>query len=489
MGLRPSVKQDGPIKSSSSAINKPLRQPNRNHCNCEEPSSASADPPQPQREAWTARGQLLLNFHHAISRAINSPEMIRKCDEIAKNMHMHRTEAEQAQQQQQSSHPPQHSHNSASLSKDYTAEAQLIIENKSKRDANVRNKSLACGLVSFVLLRGTRGLSALLRRSIANSRGRTSLLATTGGSGASSSLKSYKFDKPAHLLKNTTANTTANTTSTSTTASAAAAASTKEPVSKLRTLFRLSLDLTISTTITFLSGTFLFLPKPSAYIEDMSKLPLCEGKSVYAEMVCHPLLKEYKRVMEEYGGRWPVATTVADADGSSNSGNATMGSTSTHNMSIASNDNETTTKENGGIDIGMTQEDVSLNIIRKFVENCSKRSIYEQALREERSVLLSNDSDSSSPPSSSISDSLEDALTVSRLIRRLTASSSSTSSDSISGSDTLSSASNNNNKLGTISIPNPGVLENISVDLDVDVFSLAPATTPSSSSNNGNDGS
>ena len=194
--------------------------------------------------------------------------------------------------------------------------------------------------------------------------------------------------------------------------------------------------------------------------------------------------------MEEYGGRWPVATTVADADGSSNSGNATMGSTSTHNMSIASNDNETTTKENGGIDIGMTQEDVSLNIIRKFVENCSKRSIYEQALREERSVLLSNDSDSSSPPSSSISDSLEDALTVSRLIRRLTASSS-TSSDSISGSDVLSSASNNNNsnKLGTISIPNPGVPENISVDLDVDVFSLAPAAATSGSNSGGDGGS
>ena len=57
--------------------------------------------------------------------------------------------------------------------------------------------------------------------------------------------------------------------------------------------FGLRIDVTISTSIALLSRTYLFMPRQSAYVEDMSKLPLIEGKSVYAKMMCPPLLREY----------------------------------------------------------------------------------------------------------------------------------------------------------------------------------------------------
>ena len=102
MGLRPSVRGDR--DSSSSA----LRRSNENDINTDttavssnttsnsSSSSTTAQSSPPQREAWTTRGQLLLNFHHAISRAINSPEMGRKCSEIAKDMS--RSEQDTSQQ-------------------------------------------------------------------------------------------------------------------------------------------------------------------------------------------------------------------------------------------------------------------------------------------------------------------------------------------------------------------------------------------------------
>jgi hypothetical protein len=93
--------------------------------------------------------------------------------------------------------------------------------------------------------------------------------------------------------------------------------------------------------------------RPSNYIKDMAELPLVEGKSLCAEMVCPAILREYKHVLQKYG-RWPVRRSdKIDGDG----------------------------KE------ALTQEDVSLNIIRRFAENCSKRSKYERALLDERSAL------------------------------------------------------------------------------------------------------
>jgi len=395
MGHRPSVKNEGNNSDSSS-----LKSQNNNNESSHEgdynsPSSKSlsTSPSTPQREAWTVRGQLLLNFHHAISRAINSPEMARKCSQIAEDMSRSEQEIQITSQpspsncgtKSQNNGPAAGLKSLSSMAEEYSAEAALIVENKSKRDAAVRNKSLALGLFSFVTLRSGRGLSSWVRKSIANSR--------VGGS--------YQFEK------------------TPAWSNAVSTVELKQP-SKLRRFFRLALDATISTSITLLSGAYLFMPRPSAYIEDMSKLPLVEGKSVYAEMVCPPLLKEYRRVLEQYGGRWPVRGTTSDVEDGKTPGDATVPQ--------------------------LTQEDVSLNVIRAFVENCSKRSKYERALLEEKNALNFDNNQSTSR--------------FSRLTRN---------SESI-GDDNLSEAAN---KLGTISVPSPGVPENIPVNLDQDVFSLA----------------
>lgn len=439
MGLRPSVKNDDNIHygvgrssggrssdtNSSSQQNYSSMSHNDNDHGSSQPSGGgnstpSSPSPPPQREAWTTRGQLLLNFHHAISKAINSPEMIRKCDEIARDMQ--RVEMEEQQQGHQPTQTQQQQHGqhningiantqtaaartqrATSVAEEYSAEAALIVSNKSKRDALVRNKSLALGLFTFVALRSTRGLSAVVRKALAN-RG----------------VGSYKFD----------GNRIGGSGGPSVSTSVAANKSKGEP-STLRKVLRLSFDLTLSTTVSFLSATFLFVPRPTSYIEDMSQLPLVEGKSVYAEMVCPPLLQEYKKVLEKYGGRWPVlgAGTVEESD-----------------------DDKSKKKVPG-----LTQEDVSLNVIRTFVENCSKRSKYERALLEERNALSKNLNENSS------------SSAVSRLMRRLT--------ERSGVNEDMEQKSNctqaDGNKLGTVSIPSPGVPKDVEVDLDLDVFTLA----------------
>ncbi len=230
--------------------------------------------------------------------------MIRKCSDIAEDMKRSEVSATPSIAGSVVA-PAVHQ----TLADEYSAEAALIVENKSNRDAVVMSKAMTLGLLSFVALRSGRGLSSFMRKSIANSR--------FGGE--------YQFDKIAASKEFN-------------------AISTNQPRSKRRQFFSLALDASISTSFALLSGTFLFMPRPSAYIEDMSKLPLVEGKSVYAEMVCPPLLQEYRRVLMQYGGRWPV-----------NSG--------------------------AGTDNQLTQEDVSLNVIRNFVKNCYKRSIYEVSVR------------------------------------------------------------------------------------------------------------
>jgi hypothetical protein len=413
----PSPPYGGNGGSSSSSSGSGRRTSSNGNSNSNSSFSSSTTPPStPQREAWTARGQMLLNFHDAISRAINSPEMSRKCNRIAQdNNNMSRRSEENATLSRPAA--PTNNANSIigsgrqkpttthSIAEEYGAEAALIVENKAKRDAAVRNKAVALGIFSFVTLRSGRGLSSWIRKSIANRR-------------ASSS---YKFDNMPMM--------SAKPSSSSSLAAAekkAKAIEIKQP-SKLRRFFRLSFDLTISTSITLLSGTFLFMPRPSAYIEDMSKLPLVEGKSVYAEMVCPPLLKEYRRVLEQYGGRWPVRGAQQKGEGSSNAE-------------------------------GLTQEDVSLNVIRTFVENCSKRSKYEHALLEERNAL---------------SDSLDDrSSAVSRMMRKITNNQTETTTASEKNNPDLNEGAAHNDKLGTISVPSPGVPDDIPVDLDRDVFSL-----------------
>ena len=85
------------------------------------------------------------------------------------------------------------------------------------------------------------------------------------------------------------------------TAAATNAAKRHHNGSKMGKFFGLGIDVAISTSIALLSRTHLFMPRQSAYVEDMSKLPLIEGKSVYAKMMCPPLLREYRRVPETYG--------------------------------------------------------------------------------------------------------------------------------------------------------------------------------------------
>jgi len=431
MGLRPTVKSEGSI--SDSTVPMSHRHNNKDKGSSHEgdgksPGSSieksfAASKSTPQREAWTARGQLLLNFHHAISRAINSPEMVRKCSQIAEDMTRSEEGNAASQSSLGSSVDPSHGQTRTndgsilgrpkshpSMAEEYGAEAALIVENKSKRDAAVRNKAVALGLFSFVTLRSGRGLSSWVRKSIAKRR--------IGSS--------YQFEMSAthQLHSNSAASLVKNT-------NAATSVELKQPT-KLRRFLRLAVDVTISTSITFLSGAFLFMPRPSAYIEDMSKLPLVAGKSVYAEMVCPPLLKEYQRVLEQYGGRWPVRGAPSAPNGS------------------AQTDAATTPQ--------LTQEDVSLNIIRAFVENCSKRSKYERALLEERNALNFDKNQST-------------AFTVSRLMRRMTKSNEDISTSSIDG-DNLKS-NEDVNKLGTVSVPSPGVPETITVNIDQDLLPLA----------------
>eukprot|EP00984_Skeletonema_dohrnii_P017089 scaffold7710_cov93-Skeletonema_dohrnii-CCMP3373.AAC.2 len=277
-----------------------------------------------QRDAWTARGKLLLQFHDAISRAINSPEMKQKCSEVASYM--------STKEEPEESSP---------VNNEYDAEATLIVQNKHKRDNDVRDKAVAVGFCTFALLRGVPIVRNVVARRMA-------------------SASRYKFEASSSQQQNVSRTTMQK--------------STQQPASgspsRLRKFLRLTLDVTISAAMTVLSGTFLFTPRPSAYIEDMSKLPLVEGKSVYAEVVCPPLLNEYKRTMEQYGGRWPVMTRGVE-DSSSSSSSSSPAAT------VATTANSPT----------LTQEDVSLNIIRKFAENCSKRIKYERAILEEQNAL------------------------------------------------------------------------------------------------------
>ncbi|KAL3787217.1 hypothetical protein HJC23_012342 [Cyclotella cryptica] len=351
------------------------------------PTSASASLPPVQRQAWTARGQLLLNFHDVISRAINSPEMIKKCSEIAADMSENEHVASTVDQRTDQSGV------SNSLAKDYSAEANLIIENKSRRDAEVRNKTISVGLCVFGMLRGGRGVRSWMKTAVANrsaalSRYRFDSLPSKLGPGANTS--KIRPHEPQQSLEPT----------------------------KLRRFLRLAVDITISTTIALISGEFLFIPRPSSYIEDMSKLPLVEGKSLYAEIVCPPLLKEYKRVLEQYG-QWPVM-----------SANSTK------------NDNAVDGKP------VLTQEDVSLNIIRKFAENCSKRSKYERALLEERHALGKH----------------HDQHSGVELTHRM-------SKRKFSNDHKEESI-----KLGAVMVPSGGVPEELFVDIDTDVLSLEDTT-------------
>jgi hypothetical protein len=350
MGLRPSRKKtqhnngDDNVANNSEASSASITEAtedsssNNNSSSSSSSSNSSSKGNTLQREAWTARAKLLLNFHNAISRAINSPEMKQKCAEVASFM-----SSETAEE--------------GSINHDYDDEATLIVQNKHKRDTDVRDRALAVGFCTFALLRGV----PLMRNAI---------------------------------VKRVSQN-----------------AQTNQP-SRLRKVLRLALDATISTAMTFLSGTFLFTPRPSAYIEDMSKLPLVAGKSVYAEVVCPPLLNEYKRTMEEFGGRWPVMTRSSTSSSLSSSGAA----------GVAATGNKTPT---------LTQEDVSLNIIRKFAENCSKRIKYEHALQDEQNALTMSDKDGNNV-----------VLTKKK-----------------------------KKKLGTISLPT-GVPEDVTVNIDEDIFFL-----------------
>lgn len=392
MGLRPSVKNDGggghanndgsnnETHQSLHSQNSKVSSNNVNNVGKLPPPK----PPLPQREeAWTARGKLLQNFYHVISRALNSPEMLQKCSQIAPSMNEN-----------------ENNDNGKSFAGEYSAEAALIVENKSRRDAEVRNKSVALGLMTFVSLRGfpwaRRGVVNYLKNNMNRNGYRFDKLPTSSsGSGAIMS-----------QMRNNASINNGN----------------QQPRSLLRRSFRFAFDLTISTSVTFLSGTFLFMPRPSAYIDDMAKLPLVEGKSVYAEMVCPPLIKEYKRVLEQYGGRWPVRQSQK----SKKAGDDT------------------------GAGEELTQEDVSLNVIRKFVENCSKRSKYEQALMNEREAFSGIDGQNGSGID---------------LLKRLTKNSSQTndgkSVNNIPPSDI---------QLGTLAVPSPGVPEDLAINVDQEVL-------------------
>lgn len=392
MGLRPSVSSGNSSRKENDVVdeNDITTQGSKFHNSTSSQSSddnhsAESTPlPPVQRKAWTERGQLLLNFHDVISRAINSPEMIEKCSQIAQDMSNQEGDTTSTSQPKKTS----------SLACDYSAEANLIIENKARRDAEVRNKTLAVGFCMFGLLRGGRGVRSWMRNATANRYAR------------------YTFDSLPSL-----GDKQMNSASSS-------KPLVVERPTKLRRFFRLAVDITLSTTLALFSGEYLFIPRPSSYIEDMAKLPLVEGKSLYAEMVCPPLLKEYKHVLEKYG-RWPVMS-----------------------LDYVTIDKTTATTANGSEPI-LTQEDVSLNTIRKFVENCSKRSKYEQAVLQERNALANHNRNHNNL-------GLE-------LIHRIREGS--YNSYSKKPKEELV-------KLGDVKVPSGGVPEDVDVDLEKDIMSL-----------------
>ncbi|KAL3788120.1 hypothetical protein HJC23_005458 [Cyclotella cryptica] len=384
MGLRPSVRsnsdesqqrctaddfKDSSTSESNNNLNLPASKSGTGNSSPEDLStpqnvSENSFSPPIQRQAWTARGQLLLNFHDVISRAINSPEMIQKCNKIAPGINRN--------EEHFPSSPSRVSQ--ASDKNDYSAEANLIIENKARRDDEVRNKTIAIGLCTFLILRGRRGLSSWMKGVAATRVGVASR---------------YRFDLVSSSVSNPIA----------------------IPPPKRAGFLPLALDVFISTTVALLSGAYLFVPRPSSYIKDMAELPLVEGKSLYAEMVCPPILKEYKSVLNRYGG-WPIRR-ASTGDGSP----------------------------------ALTQEDVSLNAIQKFAENCSKRSKYERALLEERHALSrSNDWNPGR---------LE-------LIHRITKRQN--SSGDLEKTELI--------KLGTVVLPSGGVPDEVLVNLDKDLLSL-----------------
>lgn len=372
--LRPNEDSD-----SNSA---PSRDQHRDESSSDEGHLTSPAPSlPPPRQAWTVRGQLLLDFHHAISRAINSPEMAARCSQIAEDMSRNEERDVVARRL------PTLSHRGArrpSASEEYGAEAALIVENKARRDEATRDRALALGLFAFVTLRSGRGLSGWMKRAIAG--------------------RSYRFEPvPEKRLAST--------------AASKALASTQP--SKLRWRLRLAFDAAASASLAILSSVFLLAPRPAAYVEDMAKLPLVEGKSAYAEMVCPPLLREYRRVLERYGGRWPVRMAGAtDAE-----------------------------------DDALTQEDVGLNVVRSFVRNCTKRAKYERALLEERNAFnLAH-----GPPTSTVS------RIISGLAERRVDDPASIGHGALGGEVP---------KLGTVPVPSPGVPENIPMNLDQEVLAL-----------------
>jgi len=373
--LRPN--EDGDSNSA------PSRDQHRDGSSPDEGRITSPAPsPPPPRQAWTVRGQLLLDFHHAISRAINSPEMAARCSQIAEDMSRNEERGVVARRLQML---PDCGARRPSAADEYGAEAALIVENKARRDEATRDRALALGLFAFVTLRSGRGLSGWMKRAIAS--------------------RSYRLEPvPEKRLASTVASK--------------ALASTQP--SKLRWRLRLAFDAAVSASLAVLSSVYLFAPRPAAYVEDMAKLPLVEGKSAYAEMVCPPLLREYRRVLERYGGRWPVRMAGAtDAE-----------------------------------DDALTQEDVGLNVVRSFVRNCTKREKYERALLEERNAFnLAH-----GPPTSTVSRFMPG------LAERRVDNPASIGHGALGGEVP---------KLGTFPIPSPGVPENIPINnLDQEVLAL-----------------
>lgn len=107
----------------------------------------------------------------------------------------------------------------------------------------------------------------------------------------------------------------------------------------------------------------------------------------------------------------------------------------------------------------LTQEDVSLNVIRNFVENFFRRSLYERALLEDRNALRFDNYD----------DEEEGVSALTRLIRRISGRRRRVDGEDMSNGNYGDRAAP---KLGTISIPSPGVPRNMPVNLDVEILSL-----------------
>jgi hypothetical protein len=171
---------------------------------------------------------------------------------------------------------------------EYNAEKRML----QKMNNNGMVYGLACGVLTFGLLRsGPRLMQRYLNRRLMNQRGGGSTSKTVGG---------YTFDQ-----------------SSATTGGIGASGGASKGFSKpggivLRTL-KLGLDLTVSLFIAAY-GSLVFVDRKKL-MDDMSKIPLVEGRSLVSDKLCDEFVDVYRRIPKKTWEKYQGKSDALDAIG------------------------------------------------------------------------------------------------------------------------------------------------------------------------------